>query len=71
MNHSPMKITAGMRAVNQMMNSGTKVRMRDPGKNTMYAPRTPEIAPLAPTEGIREPHENNTCETPDPIPQTK
>lgn len=50
-NHRPMNTAAGMRAVKNMMSRGIKVRILARGKKTMYAPKTPEIAPLAPSEG--------------------
>src|SRR5579862_2430000 len=71
MNQSPMKIIAGIRARNQKMKSGTSVRMREEGKKTMYAPNTPDIAPLAPSEGMCEPHVNTSSEQLDPMPQTR
>ena len=70
-NHSPIKKIARIRAINQKKSSGMSVSMRDVGKNTIYAPRTPEMAPLAPRDGMCEPQEKNTCVSPEPIPQTK
>ncbi len=57
--------------MNQMIKSGTSDRMREAGKKMMYAPRTPEIAPLAPSAGTCEPHENAVCAMDEPSPQIK
>jgi hypothetical protein len=59
-NHRPIKIAAGIRAVNHIMKRGMRVSMREPGKKTMYAPRMPEIAPLAPIDGTWEPQEKRS-----------
>lgn len=54
MNHMKIKIAAGM-CINCIKKKiGTNVRILDLGKKVIYAPRTPDIAPLAPTIGMAE-----------------
>ena len=45
--------------------------MRELGKKTMYAPRTPAIAPLAPTIGVRDSGLLIACTAPAAMPQRK
>ncbi len=53
-NQKPRKINAGNSTSWKKKKMGTSVSTRAPGNRTRYAPKTPAIAPLAPTVGTVE-----------------
>jgi hypothetical protein len=56
-NQMPIQMNAGI----GMMKKKTQVKIGARGNMSMYAPKTPAIAPDAPTSGTAEPGKTNDC----------